>query len=165
VNSSKRNIFVGGGEIICDPVADPVASKPPILGKLGGKSTSQIRGFFLALPQLIIFVEVTVLTSPHRFHSLDCITCRQEAVVNTAVQSTCRGAVTGGAVGHAQQIRGALAEVQVPDVPFADLGKPLNIWKINSETGKNKTITKTWPKLPNELSMEFQINLEVRVCW
>lgn len=125
VNSSKRNIFVGGGEIICDPVADPVASKPPILGKLGGKSTSQIRGFFLALPQFIIFVEVTVLTPPHRFHSLDCITCRQEAVVNTAVQTTCRGAVTGGAVGHAQQIRGALAEVQVPDVPFADLGKPI----------------------------------------
>lgn len=122
VNSSKRNIFVGGGEMICDPVADPVTSKVPILGKLGGKNTSQIRGFLLALPQLSSFL-LKSLSSPHRFHSLDCISCRQEAVVKTAVQSTCRGAVTGGAVGQAQQICGTLAEVQVPDVPFADLGK------------------------------------------
>ena len=42
------------------------------------------------------------------------------------------GAVTGGAVGHAQGIRSALAEVQVPDVPFADLGK-LKTWRVDSE--------------------------------
>ena len=46
------------------------------------------------------------------------------------ITPACCGAVTGGAVGYSQEVRGALAEVQVPDVPFADLGKPWKTWHL-----------------------------------